>query len=409
MTSELDDLALLALPGLVSTFVTLALTPAVLRRALRRRDHGSASRRRRVEAATPRLGGISIVLGIAAGVLPSFIWLSRRSAWQLSGIELLGLLAALLVIFAAGLLDDLVDLAPLEKLSAQILAASCLVLGGWQFDTLRLPLEGHLDLGMLAPAVTLLWVLGVVNAINLIDGLDGLAAGLVAIIAGSLLLLAVLQNSGGTILVTACVVGACLGFLYHNRRPARIHMGDSGALTLGLILAAVSLGSPSVKASTTVAILVPLLALGLPIFDTLLVIWYRFLRGHTLLDRFASVVRADRAHIHYLLLDGYPERPRVLLTLYGMATAFCLMALLVAVSGKPWLGLGFLGVEFLAVLLVRRTGLNRQAERLTAARWGELLRREAATAPSNERAEIDDAAAPDPTTDRIAAVSRSSR
>src|SRR6266446_2747975 len=138
-----------------------------------------------------------------------------------------------------------------------------------------MPLWGNISLGFFGGLVTTVWIVGVTNAINLLDGLDGLAGGVAAIIASSLLVLACIQSNILMVMVTAAVVGACLGFLRHNWSPARIYMGDSGSLTLGFLLAVMSLHA-SLKDAAAVAILAPFLALGLPIIDTVLVMAVRF-------------------------------------------------------------------------------------------------------------------------------------
>ncbi len=361
-------LAQALLPGLLAAVVTAVLAPLAIRISLRLRAVDVPGGRKRHQTPTPTLGGIAIVSGIAVALGPSFVILAGRSSRDLSldEIALFGL--ATLIIFILGLIDDVVDLKPLIKLAVQILAAAIVVSAGWQFDTLRLPLEGRLYLGaVIAPLLSIAWIVGVTNAFNLIDGLDGLASGIAAIIATSLLLLAVLQQALPVVLVTSCIAGASLGFLYHNWRPAKIYMGDSGSLTLGFLLAAICLRL-SVKASAVVALAVPLLALGLPVIDMLLVMAYRFLRGRTLLNRFAGMFHGDRTHLHHLLLEANHQRSRVLWILFGLASTFCAMALLAAVSGSVWLAVGFLIVEFGVVLVVRLAGLSAAAERLAAER-----------------------------------------
>lgn len=354
------------LPGLVAAAVTILLTPAVAQLAVRLRAVDEPGGRRRQSRSTPRLGGIAILTGILIALVPSLPMLTRGETFRsVSPTETLWLLVATLIIFAVGLVDDIRQLGPFQKLFFQLVAASIVVAMGWQFSNIRLPWAAGdtFYLGAVAPLLSLLWIVGVTNAVNFIDGLDGLASGIVAIIASSLLVLAILQRSPEVIIATSCVVGASLGFLRHNWNPARIYMGDSGSLTLGFILATVSLRS-SVKASATVALLVPILALGLPVLDTLLVMWYRFLKGHARMNRVARMFHADRSHLHHLLLETQRHRSKALWTLYGLALAFCVMALVVATSRSLWLGLAFLSVEFCAVLLIRKAGFKAGALRL---------------------------------------------
>lgn len=350
------------LPGLCTGVVTVLLTPLVIRLAYRIRALDVPGGRKRHAQATPRLGGLAIVGGIVAVLAPAVFLFTPRTFDTSQFNEFLGFSVAAGLVFGIGVADDIFQLGALHKMVVQVVAASIVVAMGWQFHTLRLPVDGAFQLGSLAPLLSILWIVGVTNAINFIDGLDGLAAGVVTIIGGSLMVLAVLQGSSATVVVTSCIVGACLGFLHHNRCPAKIHMGDSGSLILGFLLATISLRStPSVKASAAVAILVPVLALGLPVIDTLLVMWYRFLRGHRTMNRVARMFHADRAHLHYLLLDRQTERRRVMVTLFGMAAIFCIMAVLVAASDSWVMGIGFLAVEVVAVVLVRRFGLTTEA------------------------------------------------
>lgn len=364
------------LPGLATAFVTILVTPWVIRLAHRLRAIDAPGGRKRHLRATPRLGGLAIVGSIVIVLGPAFALFVPDGFDALGGEHVVGFALAALLVFSLGLIDDLYGLRAVYKLAVQVVAASIVVAMGWQFHTLRLPVEGAFELGTLAPILSVVWIVGVTNAINFMDGLDGLAAGIVAIIGGSLLMLAVLQDSPETVVATSCVVGACLGFLRHNWSPAKIYLGDSGSLILGFLLATIPLrSSPSVKASAALAILVPILALGLPVFDTLLVMWYRFLRGHRTMNRIARMLHADRVHVHHLLIDGKTERRRVMLLLFGMATLFCAMALLVAASDSWRIGLGFVAVEFVAVVLVRRIGstdearglAGRQIERLSRA------------------------------------------
>lgn len=366
----------LLFPGVIAAVVAMLLTPSVMRLAVRLRAVDVPGGRKQHVQSTPRLGGIAIVAGIVVPLGPGFMLLSPQTFRSVSLTEILGFGAAALIVFALGVADDLLGLRPFQKLLVQVLAASIVVTLGWQFTALRLPWEGRFDIGSVAAVLlTLVWIVGVTNAINFIDGLDGLAAGIVAIIACSLLIMAILQRSPETAVVMSCVAGACLGFLRHNWRPAKIYMGDSGSLTLGFVLATISLRStPSLKASAAVAILVPILTLGLPVIDTLMVMWYRFLRGHQRMNRLARMFHADRKHIHYLLLETHDKRPRVMFILYGLASGFCLMALLVAISGSLWLGLGFLGVEVAAVVMIRKAGLEAGARRLAEERLKRLER-----------------------------------
>ncbi len=225
------------------------------------------------------------------------------------------------------------------------------------------PFWGNVQLGMIGGLITVVWIVGVTNAVNLLDGLDGLAGGVAAIIATSLLVFACIQANILMVIVTSAVAGACLGFLRHNWAPARIYMGDSGSLTLGFLLAVMSLHA-SIKGAATVAILVPILALGLPIIDTILVMAVRFVESPQAshLRRFARMFKADRNHLHHRMARVAPQRKQIVLVIYFVAACFCAMALIVAVSRSAELGIALVIVEVAVVLLLRSVGAVREAQ-----------------------------------------------
>lgn len=350
--------------ALVAGLLTNLMIPPITRLAfaLRALDHPDT--RKLQTSAVPRLGGVAILIGLALGT--GMAGVSRWGEWDgLQRSEMLVLSLATGLVFLVGLVDDLIGVSVVKKFLCQIIAGWLLIEIGWSFEVLRLPLVGEIDLGIFGPVLSLLWIVGVTNAINLIDGLDGLASGLVAIIAGSLLVYSILQGNAGTVLLMAGTAGACLGFLRHNWEPAKIFMGDSGSLTLGFLLAATTVHS-SLKAPAAVAILVPILALGLPVLDTLLVMTFRFLdRPHSpFAERLMRMFHADRQHLHHLLAHFGAARTRIVTVLYLVAVSFCAMALLVAITGETLLGVVLVLLEFCVVFAMRRLGLAMEARRL---------------------------------------------
>ncbi|MFM7871146.1 MAG: glycosyltransferase family 4 protein, partial [Actinomycetota bacterium] len=230
--------------GCVAAVVTFASTAVVIRVAQRRGWVVEPDDRRVHRVATPDVGGIAMFLGfvVAIGV-----------AWQMDRFSLvfdnnsepLGVLLAALVIFATGLLDDFREISSPAKTTGAVLAGLILVWFGATMFYFRVP---FLDVFVLSddwiPIITILWVLGMSQAVNLIDGLDGLAAGIVAIAAASFFLysrrlddLGVLAQPNVGPLIAVIAFGVCIGFIPHNFNPARIFMGDSGALFLGLLMA----------------------------------------------------------------------------------------------------------------------------------------------------------------------------
>lgn len=348
-----------------------ALMPAAARLAqtLNAIDHPGG--RKDQPEPVPRLGGVAIIAGLLIGVAVVMVLSWGEWASYLSRPRVFALGLGTFLVFLAGVIDDLIGMTIWKKFSLQIIAASLLVGSGWTFSVLSLPFFGEVELGLLSKVIVVLFIVGVTNAINLLDGLDGLAGGVVAIIAVSMLIYAIFQGHPGTVVLMGATAGACLGFLRHNWAPARIFMGDSGSLTLGFLLAAASTYA-SIKKPAAVAILVPLLALGLPVFDTLLVMVVRFWRNEEkrgLGRRLRTMFQADRNHIHHVMGSSGASRPRIVMVLYTLVLLFCATAIIVALSQNFRLGLTMVGVEFVVVMLIRglahKRGLAAEA-RLTA-------------------------------------------
>ena len=264
-----------------------------------------------------------------------------------------------MLVFLVGLVDDLVGVSVAQKFIFQFAAAWLVVQAGWVFEVVRLPFVGSVALEPFQGLVTILWIVGVTNAINFVDGLDGLAGGVVAIISSSFLIYALMQGRILTVVWIAAIVGSCLGFLRHNWEPARVYMGDSGSLTLGFLLATISVHS-ALKAPVAVAILVPILALGLPVIDTLLVMRVRFLgTGHSSFpERFGRMFRADQQHLHHLLLRLGLRRRRIVAVIYGLVLLFSVGSLLVATQRNPVLGALLVVVEIVVVVCLRHLGIG---------------------------------------------------
>jgi UDP-GlcNAc:undecaprenyl-phosphate GlcNAc-1-phosphate transferase len=350
--------ALLAAATAILTF------PLVARIALAVRAVDYPGGRRSHTTAVPRMGGISISAGIAVGTGLPILCLWQQWGAKVTPLDILALSIGAGLVFLVGLADDVFGLSPIQRLLVQVLAAYVVIFAGWSFNNLNVPFWGEVHLGHWGGLITLLWIVGVTNAINLLDGLDGLAGGVAAIIGTSLLVFSYIQGNTLMMIATAATVGACLGFLRHNWAPARIYMGDSGSLTLGFLPAVMSLHA-SIKGAATVAILVPLLTLGLPVIDTLLVMAVRFAakpQGSSV-RRFARMFKADRNHLHHLMIRAAPERKHIVFAIYIVAAVFCAMALAVSLSRSPNLGVALIVVEVLVIILMRHTGSLREAAR----------------------------------------------
>lgn len=272
----------------------------------------------------PRLGGLAIFYGFIISVL-SFGQMDK-------GIR--GILLGSLIIVVLGVIDDVKQLPAKVKLVVQIVAALVVVFHDVRIDFITNPnIFSDVELLKLerwaAIPVTILWIVGVTNAVNLIDGLDGLAAGVSSIASISILFIALLfgddMTTGLITILTAAIAGSCLGFLPYNFNPAKIFMGDTGATFLGFVLASVSaLGL--FKAYTVISFVVPLLILGLPIFDTGFAIFRRLIKGKPIME-------ADRGHLHHRLIDaGFSQKQTVML-LYTLSGILGLSAVVLTGSG----------------------------------------------------------------------------
>ncbi|MBR0060597.1 MAG: undecaprenyl/decaprenyl-phosphate alpha-N-acetylglucosaminyl 1-phosphate transferase, partial [Selenomonadaceae bacterium] len=289
----------------------------------------------------PRIGG----LGIYAGFMAAIIFVAIKFGLNDEMIkETVGLLLSGSLIVALGLLDDYKNLPAKVKLLGQIFAASVLVLlFDVRIDFVTDPFGDYLyfdnlPIPYLAVPLTMFWLVGLTNTVNLIDGLDGLAAGVAAIASFTILLVALEQNFILVAVLTAALAGAAVGFLKYNFHPAKIFMGDTGSMFLGFMLAGISV-TGAVKSVATIALIVPIFALGLPILDTTFAI-VRRLRGGV------PIFKPDKGHLHHRLLSvGFTQRQAVLL-MYVISALFGLSAIaLTAVSSQ-------IAVLILAVVVV---------------------------------------------------------
>lgn len=271
----------------------------------------------------PRLGGLAIFIGFITSLsLTAFFSQGILSINKETPMQLLGILIGSIIIVLVGAIDDTKNLKAWIKLVFQILAAFVVIYTGTRIEIITNPFSdvGVTSLSLyISIPLTVFWIVGVTNAINLIDGLDGLAAGICSIASISLLFISVSQGQPFASVLTAAIAGSTLGFLPYNFNPAKIFMGDTGATFLGFMLAAVSIQG-TLKAYTTVAIAVPFLVLGLPIFDTLFAIIRRMVNGK-------SIMQADRGHIHHRLLDMGLSQKQSVVVMYTISASLGLIAI----------------------------------------------------------------------------------
>lgn len=318
--------------ALIALLISWALTPWVRRLAVARGavDDPKRDDRRIHKEPLPRWGGIAIYVGFAVAVLAvlPFAYPFKPIPWYLVGMLVVGG-----VLVGVGALDDLYQYP--AKLQALILLGAGVAvqfvydsIGRIQIGTIGIPFSGgwYLDVKAwyLAVPLTAIYIFVVTKTMDTIDGVDGLAAGIAAISATTLSIIAATVGQPRVAILAAAVAGAALGFLRHNYNPAKIIMGTGGAYILGFTLACLSIVG-ALKVMAAIALIVPLLAFGVPIFDAFFVVTRRILSG-------SPITQADKRHVHHTLLGRGLSQRQTVLVLYAVTAALCGVLLMLVVS-----------------------------------------------------------------------------
>lgn len=280
--------------------------------------------RRMHKKPTPRIGGLAIVFGfLVATVCFAFPYCDKR--------ELLGILLGMVIIVAMGIVDDCKALPALFKFVIQIISALVVIyIGGIKISVFTNPNIFSSNPYWVLPewlsiVLTVIWIVFITNAVNFIDGLDGLAAGVSAIMSISLVFISLRAGEISIAILGIALMGSCFGFLPFNFNPAKIFMGDTGSTFLGFMLATLSIQG-MFKSYAVISFAVPLLILGLPLFDASFAMIRRILRGE-------SPMTADRGHLHHRLIDmGFSQKQTVFI-LYAISGVLGISAVLLAESG----------------------------------------------------------------------------
>lgn len=264
----------------------------------------------------PRMGGLAIFVGFLLSVI---VFVSFST-------QIMGILIGALIIAMMGAVDDIMNLNAWVKLAVQVVAALVAIRCGIVFTAISNPnflsYNTTIQIGWLAIPLTILWIVGCTNAINLIDGLDGLAVGVSAISSFSMMVVALFVADANTTFILAALCGACVGFMPYNMNPAKIFMGDVGSQFLGYVLATTSIMG-LFKLHTIITFIVPVLAMAIPLADTLFAIVRRTLRGQ-------SPFHADKGHFHHRLLALGLSQKQAVAVLYGVSAIMGLMGVLLA-------------------------------------------------------------------------------
>ena len=306
--------------------------------------------RRMHKKSMPKFGGPAVIAGFLVSAIYLLVVMSIENSINLFSFEeygkkLLGMLFGIGVISAFCIVDDIKTIRPITKLIGQLLAAIVAVIAGIRIDGITLPFLNFPEMHEITSVMlTIAWIVIVTNAINLIDGLDGLSSGISVISAVSLLIIFVLNGSSmvSIVLITA-LAGALVGFLPYNFSPARTFIGDTGSNFLGYALSIISILG-SAKTYTAAVIVLPLIVLGLPIFDTVWAIIRRLIKGKSI----KAVFKADKGHLHHrLVAKGFSQKQAVLI-LYGISAIFGIFAVILCDSGI-WKAISFLIIVIVAV------------------------------------------------------------
>ncbi|WP_028401468.1 glycosyltransferase family 4 protein [Ectobacillus panaciterrae] len=294
-----------------SLITVLLVTPFVIKLAFKIGAVDKPNARKVHQKITPRLGGLAIFIGVVVGYFVSGLYNERMTTIVVGAI----------IIVIIGILDDIYELSPKWKLLGQVAAAVLIVKSGLTIDILSIPFsDKYYHLGILSYPLTIVWIVGITNAINLIDGLDGLSAGISSIALATIAFMAFQGNIVLILTIAVIVIASTIGFLFYNFNPAKIFMGDTGALFLGYCISVLSLLG-LYKSITLFSLLVPIIILGVPIFDTTFAIIRRIVNKK-------PISAPDKSHLHHRLLAmGFSHRKTVLL-IYGFGIFFSVNAII---------------------------------------------------------------------------------
>jgi UDP-GlcNAc:undecaprenyl-phosphate GlcNAc-1-phosphate transferase len=329
------------------------LTPIVRRFALRigALDHAWSSRKIHGRP-IPRLGGVAIVLAFYAPLVGLLFFHAGVSEMFLAEREkVIGLFVGGIGVALLGVYDDLRGAGAGRKFLVQFAVAGLMYALGYRIDSVANPFGAELQLGWTSLPFTLFWIVGVINAMNLIDGLDGLAGGVALVAVLTTFLISLQRGHPLMVLFSGALAGAIVGFLFYNFNPATIFMGDTGSMFLGFVLATSAIQTNQ-KSSTAVAVLIPGIALGLPIMDTLLAMGRRALRGR-------PIFQADKEHIHHRLLARGLTHRQAVLVLYGFCMLLGVVALVLTYTNSMQSAFLLLALGVIAFVALRALGYMR--------------------------------------------------
>ena len=352
MTESAVPLALLFIASALTSFATTG----IVKRSTEQVgfvDHPDEERKHHRES-TSRLGGLAIIFGFGFPLLMLAVNEQAAALVTRNISYLFGVLASGSLIVGLGVYDDVIGANAPKKFAVQTLAALVLVAFGFQFDIVSIAGRVY-DLGFLGGVASLIWIVGVINAMNFIDGMDSLATVVAATTAIAFVVIGVLRDDIFSLTIMTALAGSLAGFYPWNKPPAKIFMGDTGSMFIGLLLAAGSIAQPS-KSPTAILIVGPMMALALPVLDTLIVMKKRFGNRHEttpLLARIGRIFEADRQHIHHILIARYGSAGKAIFWIWLVTLLFAGAAVLTVVQKTKLIGYSAGGAALLMLLILR--------------------------------------------------------
>ena len=320
------------LPVIIAFLVAFIAAPITLKLAKKWGAMDAPGGRKVHTYSMPRMGGLAIYAGFLVAVL----------ATQTINTQLIGILIGCTMIVLLGIIDDIKGLSPKVKLAGQTLAALVVVLFGVQISLITNPFADVFFLNAWAIPITILWIVGITNAVNLIDGLDGLAAGTSGIAAVTIGLVAFLEGYVAVAILAMILAGSIFGFLPFNFNPAKIFMGDTGSMFLGFTLAVLAVVGLT-KSATVISVFIPIVILGIPIFDTMYAIVRRYLNG-------TPIFQADKEHLHHQLLNMGLTHKQTVLVIYAVNLCLGGSAVLMSLIAPPQAVVILIGITVIMLL-----------------------------------------------------------
>jgi UDP-GlcNAc:undecaprenyl-phosphate GlcNAc-1-phosphate transferase len=333
---------MLFLTLIICFFTAILLTPMIKRLAFKVGATDRPNKRKVHQKIMPRMGGLAIFISFVIGIL-----IIRPDASYHWPIIIGGI-----IIIITGVADDMKEISPKVKLFGQILAALIVtVYGDLNLEFINLPFGGKIEFGILSIPITMFWIIGITNAINLIDGLDGLAAGVSSIALLSIAGMAMIMGNIYVMVIALILAASSIGFLVYNFHPAKIFMGDTGALFLGYMISVLSL--LGFKNVTFISLIIPIIILGVPISDTFFAIIRRLVNKQPL-------SAPDKSHLHHCLMRAGFSHKQTVLLIYAMASVFGLTAFIFSQSTVWGSLIVILALLITIEVIVEKIGLVRE-------------------------------------------------